>query len=63
MAAAPAAAATGVRTAIDLMRSRDPELLGAVAWWAFDIAVLVAMLMVRFREGVSGRELARRLEP
>ena len=42
-AAAPALAATGVRTAIDLIRSRDPGLLGAVAWWGFDIGVLWAM--------------------
>jgi uncharacterized protein (TIRG00374 family) len=42
IAAAPATAATGVRTAIDLVRSRDPYLLGAVAWWGFDIAVLWA---------------------
>ncbi len=42
VAAAPAAAATGVRTAIGLVRARDPYLLGAVAWWGFDIAVLWA---------------------
>jgi uncharacterized protein (TIRG00374 family) len=42
VAAAPAAAASGVRTAISLVRSRDPFLLGAIAWWAFDIAVLWA---------------------
>jgi hypothetical protein len=42
LAAAPAAAATGVRTAIDLVRSRNPYLLGAMAWWGFDIAVLWA---------------------
>ncbi len=42
LAAAPAATATGVRTAIELMRSRDPFLLGAIAWWGFDIAVLWA---------------------
>jgi uncharacterized membrane protein YbhN (UPF0104 family) len=42
VAAAPAAAASGVRTAISLVRSRDPLLLGAVAWWGFDIAVLWA---------------------
>ncbi|HEY8763696.1 MAG TPA: lysylphosphatidylglycerol synthase transmembrane domain-containing protein [Solirubrobacteraceae bacterium] len=42
IAAAPATAATGVRTAIALMRSRDPYLLGAIAWWGFDIAVLWA---------------------
>ncbi|HWF54276.1 MAG TPA: lysylphosphatidylglycerol synthase transmembrane domain-containing protein [Solirubrobacteraceae bacterium] len=40
LAAVPAAAASGVRTAIALVRSRDPFLLGAIAWWAFDIAVL-----------------------
>jgi uncharacterized protein (TIRG00374 family) len=42
VAAAPATAATGVRTAIDLVRSRDPYLLGAIAWWGFDISVLWA---------------------
>jgi uncharacterized membrane protein YbhN (UPF0104 family) len=42
-AAVPALAASGVRTAIDLVRSRDPGLLGAPAWWGFDIAVLWAM--------------------
>jgi uncharacterized protein (TIRG00374 family) len=42
VAAAPAAAASGVRTAIDLVRTRDVNLLGAVAWWGFDIAVLWA---------------------
>ncbi|HEY5188131.1 MAG TPA: lysylphosphatidylglycerol synthase transmembrane domain-containing protein [Solirubrobacteraceae bacterium] len=41
-AAAPAAAASGVRTAIDLVRTRDALLLGAIAWWGFDIAVLWA---------------------
>jgi uncharacterized membrane protein YbhN (UPF0104 family) len=38
----PAMAASGVRTAIDLLRSRDPGLLGAPAWWGFDICVLWA---------------------
>lgn len=42
VAAAPAATASGVRTAIDLVRTRDVSLLGAVAWWGFDIAVLWA---------------------
>jgi uncharacterized protein (TIRG00374 family) len=42
IAAAPAAAATGIRTAIALVRSRDPNLLGGVAWWGFDIATLWA---------------------
>jgi uncharacterized membrane protein YbhN (UPF0104 family) len=41
-ATAPAAVAGGVRTGIGLIRSRDPNLLGAPAWWAFDIAVLWA---------------------
>jgi uncharacterized protein (TIRG00374 family) len=42
LAAAPAAAASGVRTAIGLVRSGNPHLLGAIAWWGFDIAVLWA---------------------
>ncbi len=42
-AAVPALAASGVRTAIGLVRSRDPGLLGAAAWWGFDIAVLWGM--------------------
>jgi uncharacterized membrane protein YbhN (UPF0104 family) len=39
----PALAASGVRMAIGLIRERDPGLLGAVAWWGFDICVLWAM--------------------
>jgi uncharacterized protein (TIRG00374 family) len=42
LATVPASAATGVRTAIGLVRTRDPHLLGAIAWWYFDIAVLWA---------------------
>jgi putative heme transporter len=42
-AAVPAFAASGVRTAIDLIRERNPGLLGALAWWGFDISVLWAM--------------------
>jgi uncharacterized protein (TIRG00374 family) len=42
LASAPTAAATGVRTAIALLRSGDPGLLGAIAWWGFDIATLWA---------------------
>jgi putative heme transporter len=42
-ATVPALAASGVRTAIALIRSGDPGLLGAVAWWGFDISVLWAM--------------------
>jgi putative heme transporter len=41
--AVPALAASGVRTAIELIRARDSGLLGAPAWWGFDIAVLWAM--------------------
>ena len=42
LAAASATAASGVRTAIDLLRTRNPTVLGAIAWWGFDIAVLWA---------------------
>jgi uncharacterized membrane protein YbhN (UPF0104 family) len=42
LATVPSAAATGVRTGIQLLRTRDPGLLGAVAWWGFDIATLWA---------------------
>jgi uncharacterized protein (TIRG00374 family) len=42
LATAPALAASGLRTAIELLRTRDPELLGALAWWGFDICVLWA---------------------
>lgn len=41
-AAIPAAAASGVRTAISLIRGGDLGLLGAPAWWGFDIATLWA---------------------
>jgi len=41
-AALPAAAASGVRTAIGLVAQKDYSLLGGVAWWGFDIAVLWA---------------------
>jgi putative heme transporter len=42
LATGPTAAATGVRTAIALIRSGEPGLLGAIAWWGFDIATLWA---------------------
>ena len=42
LAAASATAASGVRTAVDLVRARNPSLFGAIAWWGFDIAVLWA---------------------
>jgi hypothetical protein len=36
----PASAASGVRTAIGIIRDRETGALGAIAWWGFDIAVL-----------------------
>lgn len=39
-AQAPAALGSGVRTAADLVRQRRIGLLGAAAYWGFDIAVL-----------------------
>ena len=39
----PALAASGVRTAEGLIRSREPGVLGGPAWWGFDICVLWAM--------------------
>jgi uncharacterized membrane protein YbhN (UPF0104 family) len=38
----PALAASGVRGALAVVRSRDPLAAGAIAWWAFDIATLWA---------------------
>jgi uncharacterized protein (TIRG00374 family) len=40
--ALPALVGTGVRGALELVRSRDPLILGAIAWWGFDIATLWA---------------------
>jgi len=34
--------AAGVRGALTLARARDPALVGAFFWWAFDITVLCA---------------------
>jgi putative heme transporter len=42
LSAASATATAGVQAAIDLLRERNPNALGAVAWWGFDIAVLWA---------------------
>jgi uncharacterized protein (TIRG00374 family) len=42
LATVPSATATGIRTAIALVRGGDPGLLGALAWWGFDIATLWA---------------------
>jgi uncharacterized protein (TIRG00374 family) len=42
LATVPASASAGIREAISHLRSRDPALLGAVAYWLFNIAVLWA---------------------
>ncbi len=42
LANGPAAASAGMRDALAHMRERDPALLGAVAFWAFQIGVLWA---------------------
>ncbi len=42
VATGPAAAASGVREAIRLIRTGDPSLFGAIGWWGFDIATLWA---------------------
>jgi uncharacterized protein (TIRG00374 family) len=42
LAAVPAASSAGVRDALEHLRSRDPALLGAVLFWAFQLAVLWA---------------------
>ena len=39
----PALAASGVRTAIDLIRAREVGLLGAPVYWGFEICVVWAM--------------------
>jgi uncharacterized membrane protein YbhN (UPF0104 family) len=41
---APSTLGAAVRDAIAIVRSGDKRLLGAFAWWAFDAAVLWAML-------------------
>jgi uncharacterized protein (TIRG00374 family) len=38
----PASAASGVRTALRMARDREWGILGAVAWWGFDIGTLWA---------------------
>jgi uncharacterized protein (TIRG00374 family) len=42
LATVPASASAGIREAVSHLRSRDPALLGAVAYWLFNIAVLWA---------------------
>jgi uncharacterized protein (TIRG00374 family) len=42
LATVPASASAGMRDALAHLRSRDPALLGSIAFWAFQIAVLWA---------------------
>jgi uncharacterized protein (TIRG00374 family) len=42
LASAPAATSAGLHDALSHLRSRDPALLGAIAFWGFQIAVLWA---------------------
>lgn len=42
LATVPATASAGMRDALAHLRSRDPALLGAIAFWGFQIAVLWA---------------------
>ena len=42
VATVPATASSGMRDALAHLRSRDPALLGAVAYWGFNVAVLWA---------------------
>lgn len=44
----------GVRAAVALLRRRDPALLGALAWWAFDVAALWACLAAFGAEAQGG---------
>ena len=42
LGAFPSVVAQGVRGAIELLRGRDPALMGALAWWALDVAATFA---------------------
>jgi uncharacterized membrane protein YbhN (UPF0104 family) len=42
LAALPATASTGVRSALGFVRSGDPALVGTIAWWGLNIAILWA---------------------
>ena len=42
LASAPATIGSGIRSGLRLLRTRDPQLLGAPGWWGCDIAVLWA---------------------
>jgi uncharacterized protein (TIRG00374 family) len=52
LATAPAAVGSGVRTALSLVRARRAGLLGSVAYWGFDIAVL-GLSFKAFNEDMS----------
>ena len=55
LAALPAAVGTGVRTAIELSAHAIRRCLGAIAWWAFDIAHAVGVLSRVRRLAAEGR--------
>ena len=69
LAQVPAATSAGIRDALEHLRSRDPALLGAILFWAFQIAVLwaafhafgqappVAVLILAFFVGMLGNLL------
>ncbi|HEX8101540.1 MAG TPA: lysylphosphatidylglycerol synthase transmembrane domain-containing protein [Solirubrobacteraceae bacterium] len=69
LANVPAAASAGMRDALEHVRERDPALLGAIAFWTFQIAVLwaafeafgdappVAVLVMAFFVGMLGNLL------
>jgi hypothetical protein len=44
LVAIPATIASGVQGGVSLLRAPRPGLLGAIGWWAFDVAVLWASL-------------------
>ena len=69
LATVPATASSGIRDALEHLRSRDPALLGAFVYWACQIAVLwasfeafgdsppLAVLVVAFFVGMLGNLL------
>lgn len=69
LATVPATASEGIRLALDHARRRDPALLGAVAYWGFNIAILwacfhafgkpppLAVLVVAYFVGLLGNLL------
>lgn len=70
LAAAPAALAAGVRTAVGIVRDREWGVLGGAVWWGFDIATLwaafhafsgdtpeIAVIVVAYFVGMLGNTL------